>query len=189
MTMTTYEQGFLTKCAELGVPEQVAGEMLKVAAGPVENQVTLGAVGGPGLLGAALGGTVGALSSREKRLRKALIGALIGAGVGSGAGYLRSAPIRSSAKALDAARARFDRLASSGPFTYTKDPKVEKDILGSARKLGLTGLAHPGEAANYLGQAAADVTTEADRVQRVIDAANGNYGDSQWGALGHILGF
>jgi len=81
--MTRYEQGFMRKCAEYGVDGR---GLLKQALLGV-NKFTLANYGPEVAAGALLGGGIGALTSKKKRVRNALIGAIAGGAAGGGVRY------------------------------------------------------------------------------------------------------
>ena len=99
--MNRYEKGFLTKCAEAGVPQNVAIGLLNkkaqemINAGRVaRNSSGAGAAIGTGLLGGLAGAGIGALfpgrdeEGRTHRAKNAVRGALLGLLGGGGLGYL-----------------------------------------------------------------------------------------------------
>ena len=86
--MNAFEDGFLTKCAEVGLSESQAVNLLKVANYNREDKMLLG-----GGLGGLAGAGIGAMTAPEgKMLRNTLLGGLSGGALGVGAGALAPSP-------------------------------------------------------------------------------------------------
>jgi len=163
--MTAYEQGFLTKCAEYGIPEQTARGMAKIAMGPMERHALIGSVGGAGLVGAALGGTVGALSSRKNRFRRALVGALIGGGLGGGAGYLRGRPVQLASAMLDRSFDKLHSTLSDAGRTYRTDPLRKARLESTVGRLAFEGLVNQEDSERQIDQFVKEVDENAARAR------------------------
>jgi len=117
--MTSYEQGFMNKCAEYGIDGKA---ILKAAQVNIDSNTAIGAGAG-----ALLGGGLGALTSRQHRLRNALILALLGGGAGAATGHYYGDQI--GAWGADA----YGKAKAWGKDTYGKAKAWSKDKAGKIK--------------------------------------------------------
>lgn len=129
--MTRYEQGFMSKCAEAGLPPLRAAQLYSMRKQALSNAAIAGlGAGGGALLGAGAGALIPAGDGddrRKKRIRNMLIGALLGGGIGGGVGY-------GLGKNMDAGIAKRIREKGTGAGFDPSD-NMEKTI-GQARRTG-----------------------------------------------------
>ena len=129
--MTRYEQGFMNKCAEAGLPPLRAAQLYSMRKQALSNAAIAGiGAGGGALLGAGAGAMLPAgdgEDARKKRLRNMMIGALLGGGVGGGVGY-------GLGKGMDAGIAKQIKAKGTGAGFSPSDNMAK--MIGQARRTG-----------------------------------------------------